>query len=99
MLYGLQIASQYHITVDEVECDNKNTVEVVKGIERSRIYMDTIIVNIIDTSKKVGCNDFNYGERLANMAPHHIAYGRDFISIRHCPNHVASYIFHDVRTD
>lgn len=99
MLYGFQMALQYHIQVDESQCDNKNIVDTVKGKERPGIYMDTIAADIADIAKKVGCTSFTHKGRLANMAAHHIAHGKDFISIRHCPTHVKSYIANDVRTD
>lgn len=88
MRYAMKMAKQHKLTVKSVESDSKNLVEAVNGRQKPIRYCDTVISDILDLARDIGCMSFHYIPRQFNRSAHRAAQGVEFISIRYTPTHL-----------
>lgn len=92
MRYAMQMAKQYGSAITSVESDSKNLVEAVNGKQNPVGYCDTIISEIVNIAREIGCMRFEYIPRQANNIAHQAARNKEFISIRHTPSHLLVFL-------
>lgn len=94
--YALEMIRQYHMRVDQIECDNKVVVESINGSITPDIYCDIIVHDIRKLMTELGCSELRHIPRTANSVAHTIAHGPDFINIKRNPDHIKFVLANDV---
>lgn len=94
--YGLQMARQYHLCIDTIECDNSGIVNNILGRSTATPYCDILVHEITQMMQVVGCGTVNHIPRLENQVAHEIARGPIFLCIKYTPKHIADVVKNDV---